>query len=57
MSEMEYLKVQITKENIEFIKKHGSFAKVINFLVQEMREDDKLKQKIITKINNLKVEK
>lgn len=55
MSEMEHIKIQITKENIDFIKNHGSFAKVINFLVQEMKEDEKLKDKIISKINTYKV--
>lgn len=57
MNEMEYLKVQMTKENIDFIKQHGSFAKVLNLLVQEMREDERLTAIIQQKINNLKVEK
>jgi len=45
---MEYVKVQISKENIKRVKEFGSFAKVINSLVELTIEKE-----IQTKLKNL----
>jgi hypothetical protein len=50
--EMENVRIQLTKDNINYIKTKGSFAKVINFLVQEMINDKSLESKIQKLINN-----
>ena len=52
ISIVEYIKVQLTLENISYVKSISSFAKVINYLIQEMREDKELEAKILTKINS-----
>lgn len=52
IQKMENVRIQLTKENIDYIKKHGSFAKVINYLVQEMRKNKELENKISNLINN-----
>ena len=39
-NKMEYVKVQMTTENIDWIKCHGSFAKVLNTLVGIAKTDD-----------------
>lgn len=50
-NKMEYIKVQLTTENIEYVKQIGSFAKVINYLIQEMKDNKQLKNKIQSQIN------
>lgn len=40
MMNIEYVKIQITVKNIKKIKKIGSFAKVINYLVDKLNNED-----------------
>ena len=42
---MEYIKVQITKNNIHKMKSVGSFAKIINILISE-NDKQSLKKKL-----------
>lgn len=44
--DMQHVKVFLTNENIEYIKSIGSFAQVLNFLVQEMRNNPNLQKHI-----------
>lgn len=52
--QMENVRIQLTKENIDYIKSKGSFAKVVNLLVQEMKDDRNLEISITKKIEFLK---
>lgn len=46
---MEHVKVFLTKENIDYIKSKGSFAQIVNLLIQEMRNNKSLEVKITGK--------
>ena len=47
---MENVRIQLTKENIKYIKEHGSFAQVVNLLVQEMKINKELENSIKKKL-------
>lgn len=49
ISQIEYVKVQLAVENIEKVKKISSFAKVFNYLIKNISDDEVLKLKEILK--------
>ena len=52
-NKMEYVKVQMTTENIDWIKCHGSFAKVLNILVGIAKTDDEVADLLIHKLKEM----
>lgn len=50
---MEYIKVQLTKENIKYVKDISSFAKVLNSLIEVMGKDKLLEDKIKNQIKSI----
>ena len=47
---MKTIPIQLTDVNIKYINSISSFAKIVNTLIDEMRENKELESKIISKI-------
>jgi hypothetical protein len=51
--EMEAVKVQITKDNIQYKKDLGlSFAQILNTLMQMSKQDPAIEQELVSRITN-----